>query len=79
MQRMKQEKKINIFDLVKQLRFQRMKMVQTVDQYIFLYSSVLELVEARKQRPQGTKDFVQLSNCDDFIHLLQLSRTSLYT
>lgn len=54
-QRMKQEKKINIFELVKQLRAQRMKMVQTIDQYVYLYKSALELAEARGQHPQGRK------------------------
>jgi protein-tyrosine phosphatase len=57
MQRMRQERKFNIFDLVKQLRNQRMKMVQTVDQYAFLYASALELTESRRQHPQG-KQFV---------------------
>lgn len=52
-QRIKHERKINIFDLVKQLRCQRMKMVQTLDQYIFLYTSGLKLTEARKHQPQG--------------------------
>jgi protein tyrosine phosphatase len=52
-QRMKQEKKINIFDLVKQLRSQRTKSVQTLDQYDFLYTSAVELTESRKQQPQG--------------------------
>lgn len=51
-QRMKQEKKINIFDLVKQLRSQRMKMVQTVEQYVFLYTSALRLADAIR-KPQG--------------------------
>lgn len=54
MQRIKQERKINVFDLVKQLRSQRMKMVQTVDQYIFLYTSGLDLIEARRHQPKGT-------------------------
>jgi protein tyrosine phosphatase len=53
LQRMRQEGKINIFDLVKQLRLQRMKMVQTVDQYAFLYTSGLEMAKARTQHPQG--------------------------
>jgi len=48
-QRLKQEKKINVFDLVKQLRTQRMKMVQTVDQYAFLYASAAELTEDKRQ------------------------------
>jgi Protein-tyrosine phosphatase len=51
---MKQERKINIFDLVKQLRLQRMKMVQTVDQYAFLYTSGLQMAQSRAQQgPQG--------------------------
>jgi Protein-tyrosine phosphatase len=54
-QRIKQEKKINIFDLVKQLREQRIKMVQTIDQYAFLYTSAMELLESRRQQPQGKK------------------------
>jgi protein tyrosine phosphatase len=53
MQRIKQERRINIFDLVRQLRLQRMKMVQTVDQYVFLYQTAVELIEARRQQPQG--------------------------
>lgn len=52
-QRIKQEKNINIFDLVKQLRSQRTKSVQTLDQYVFLYTSAVELTESRKQQPQG--------------------------
>lgn len=55
MQRMKQEKKINIYDLTKQLRSQRVKMVQTVDQYVFLYTAALELTETRRNQPQGNK------------------------
>lgn len=53
MQRMKQERKINIFDLVKQLRSQRMKMVQTVEQYILLYTSVLTIIENTKPQLQS--------------------------
>jgi protein tyrosine phosphatase len=52
---MKQEKKINIFELVKQLRSQRIKMVQTPDQYALLYTSAAELCETRAQQPQGMK------------------------
>lgn len=48
MQRIKKEGKINIFDLVKQLRNQRMKMVQTHEQYAFLYQAALELVNQPK-------------------------------
>lgn len=51
-QRMKIEKKINIFDMVKQLRFQRMKTVQTIKQYAFLYQAALEL-SRKKRRPKG--------------------------
>ena len=51
-QKMKIEKKINIFDMVKQLRFQRMKTVQTMKQYAFLYQAGLEL-SRKKRRPKG--------------------------
>ncbi|XP_049307173.1 receptor-type tyrosine-protein phosphatase eta isoform X12 [Bactrocera dorsalis] len=44
MQRLKYEFKINIYETVKKLRFQRMKMVQTIEQYTFLYESAYELV-----------------------------------
>lgn len=44
MQRLKYEFKINIYETVKKLRFQRMKMVQTLEQYMFLYESAYELV-----------------------------------
>ncbi|XP_054091147.1 phosphatidylinositol phosphatase PTPRQ isoform X2 [Zeugodacus cucurbitae] len=43
-QRLKYEFKINIYETVKKLRFQRMKMVQTLEQYTFLYESAFELV-----------------------------------
>lgn len=49
MQRITQERKINVFDLVKQLRLQRMMMVQSVGQYEFLYKSAMELIETRNQ------------------------------
>ncbi|XP_069963810.1 phosphatidylinositol phosphatase PTPRQ isoform X4 [Bactrocera oleae] len=51
MQRLKYEFKINIYETVKKLRFQRMKMVQTLEQYTFLYESAYELVRhnIRKQ------------------------------
>lgn len=55
-QRMKEERKINIFDLVKQLRLQRMKMVQTPDQYALLYTSAAELCETRAQQPEGKRN-----------------------
>ncbi|XP_039958049.1 phosphatidylinositol phosphatase PTPRQ isoform X1 [Bactrocera tryoni] len=44
MQRLKYEFKINIYETVKKLRFQRMKMVQTIEQYTFLYESAYELL-----------------------------------
>lgn len=53
MQRIKQERKVNIFDLVKQLRKQRMKMVQTFDQYALVYSAALEMTTVRTKRPRG--------------------------
>ncbi|XP_070496815.1 receptor-type tyrosine-protein phosphatase H-like isoform X2 [Chironomus tepperi] len=48
-QRIKREAKINIFDLVKQLRSQRMKMVQSCDQYVFLYTAALELISISRR------------------------------
>lgn len=48
-QRIKKEAKINIFDLVKQLRSQRMKMVQSCDQYVFLYTAALELISMSRR------------------------------
>jgi protein-tyrosine phosphatase len=45
-QRMKKEKKIVIFEMVKRLRSQRIRMVQSEEQYIFLYKSALELTES---------------------------------
>lgn len=53
MQRIKQERKVNIFDLVKQLRKQRMKMVQTFDQYALVYSAALEMTTVRTKKPRG--------------------------
>ncbi|XP_030374954.1 tyrosine-protein phosphatase 10D [Scaptodrosophila lebanonensis] len=50
MQRLKSESKINIFETVKKLRFQRMKMVQTQQQYTFLYSCTFELVKHKIPR-----------------------------
>ncbi|XP_017960654.1 phosphatidylinositol phosphatase PTPRQ [Drosophila navojoa] len=50
MQRLKSESKINIFETVKKLRFQRMKMVQTLQQYTFLYSCTYELVKHKIPR-----------------------------
>ncbi|XP_020798309.1 phosphatidylinositol phosphatase PTPRQ isoform X1 [Drosophila serrata] len=50
MQRLKSESKINIFETVKKLRFQRMKMVQTLQQYTFLYACTYELVKQKIPR-----------------------------
>ncbi|XP_022227616.2 receptor-type tyrosine-protein phosphatase H [Drosophila obscura] len=50
MQRLKSESKINIFETVKKLRFQRMKMVQTQQQYTFLYACTYELVKHKIPR-----------------------------
>lgn len=54
LQRIQQEKKINIYDTVKQLRRQRVKMVQTSEQYAFLYQSCLEYTNrsSRKSNPR---------------------------
>lgn len=45
MQQLQHEKKVNIHDLVKKLREQRVKMVQTVDQYIFLHKLTMNWIE----------------------------------
>lgn len=73
MQRMKQERKINIFDLVKRLRSQRMKMVQTVEQYILLYTSVLTIIENRKPQLQSES----VKPIEDYIICIPLE-TSLF-
>ncbi|KFB37697.1 AGAP011650-PA-like protein [Anopheles sinensis] len=44
LQRIKREKKINVYATVKRLRRQRVKMVQTLEQYTFLYQCCLEYV-----------------------------------
>ncbi|XP_073844444.1 protein tyrosine phosphatase 52F isoform X2 [Musca autumnalis] len=52
MQRLKNESKVNIYETVKKLRFQRMKMVQSLAQYTFLYTCTYELVKHKNpQRP----------------------------
>ncbi|XP_037949787.1 phosphatidylinositol phosphatase PTPRQ [Teleopsis dalmanni] len=50
MQRIKSESKINVYETVKKLRFQRMKMVQTQAQYNFLYICAYELVKHKAAR-----------------------------
>ncbi|XP_055532783.1 phosphatidylinositol phosphatase PTPRQ [Wyeomyia smithii] len=56
-QRIQQEKKINIYDTVKQLRRQRVKMVQTSDQYAFLYQSCLEYTTRNgRKKPKTSSD-----------------------
>lgn len=57
MQRLKNESKINIYETVKKLRFQRMKMVQSLAQYTFLYTCTYELVKHKNsQRPNPKSD-----------------------
>lgn len=50
MQRIKEEKMINIYKVVKELRHQRVKMVQTLVQYRFIYKSVVDLINEKKIR-----------------------------
>ncbi|XP_075165181.1 protein tyrosine phosphatase 52F [Haematobia irritans] len=50
MQRLKNESKINIYETVKKLRFQRMKMVQSLAQYTFLYTCTYELVKHKDNK-----------------------------
>lgn len=50
MQKIKQEKKVNISATIKQLRLQRLKMVQTIEQYQFVYECVLELIRGRNKK-----------------------------
>uniref|UniRef100_A0A8D8B6L2 protein-tyrosine-phosphatase n=1 Tax=Culex pipiens TaxID=7175 RepID=A0A8D8B6L2_CULPI len=57
LQRIQQEKKINIYDTVKQLRRQRVKMVQTSEQYAFLYQSCLEYTNrGSRKKPKTSTD-----------------------
>uniref|UniRef100_T1PDP8 protein-tyrosine-phosphatase n=1 Tax=Musca domestica TaxID=7370 RepID=T1PDP8_MUSDO len=57
MQRLKNESKVNIYETVKKLRFQRMKMVQSLAQYTFLYTCTYELVKHKNpQRPNEKPD-----------------------
>ncbi|XP_063696945.1 receptor-type tyrosine-protein phosphatase delta [Culicoides brevitarsis] len=52
MQKIKEEKRLNIYEIVKQLRMQRVKMVQTPGQYIYLYRCVYELMRKEKSWTQ---------------------------
>lgn len=52
MQKIKEEKRLNIYEIVKQLRMQRVKMVQTPGQYIYLYKCVYELMKKEKSWTQ---------------------------
>ncbi|XP_065077843.1 phosphatidylinositol phosphatase PTPRQ-like [Ochlerotatus camptorhynchus] len=54
LQRIQQEKKINIYDTVKQLRTQRVKMVQTSEQYAFLYHACLEYTTRNNRKKPKT-------------------------
>jgi protein tyrosine phosphatase len=44
LEKLKHDKNIDIFNLIKELRAQRPNMVQTVDQYVFCHDAVLEYV-----------------------------------
>lgn len=55
MQMIKQEKRLNIYEVVKHLRIQRMKMVQTLGQYVFLYKCVYEIISKEKDWKQRLK------------------------
>lgn len=57
LQRIQQEKKINIYDTVKQLRRQRVKMVQTSEQYAFLYQSCLEYTTRSSRKSKTRSNF----------------------
>ncbi|XP_049539452.1 phosphatidylinositol phosphatase PTPRQ [Anopheles darlingi] len=59
LQRMQNEKKINVYDTVKQLRRQRVKMVQTLDQYTFLYQCCLEQV-SKSNRKKPKSSFIEI-------------------
>lgn len=50
MQRIKDKKMVNIFGTVKEMRLQRVKMVQTIEQYHFLYKCVLELIKEKSKK-----------------------------
>lgn len=56
LQRIQQEKKINIYETVKQLRSQRVKMVQTSEQYAFLYHACLEYTTRNNRKKPKTSD-----------------------
>ncbi|XP_053658077.1 phosphatidylinositol phosphatase PTPRQ [Anopheles marshallii] len=64
LQRMQQEKKINVYDTVKRLRRQRVKMVQTLDQYAFLYQCCLEYVSKNNRKKPKTSN-VEVIRRDD--------------
>ncbi|XP_052873215.1 tyrosine-protein phosphatase 10D [Anopheles cruzii] len=63
LQRMLQEKKINVYDTVKQLRRQRVKMVQTLDQYTFLYQCCLEYV-TKSNRKKPKTSYIEMMRRD---------------
>uniref|UniRef100_A0A182N2F2 protein-tyrosine-phosphatase n=1 Tax=Anopheles dirus TaxID=7168 RepID=A0A182N2F2_9DIPT len=64
LQRMQQEKKINVYDTVKRLRRQRVKMVQTLDQYTFLYQCCLEYVSKSNRKKPKTSS-IEVIRRDD--------------
>ncbi|XP_055632060.1 phosphatidylinositol phosphatase PTPRQ [Toxorhynchites rutilus septentrionalis] len=67
LQRIQQEKKINIYDIVKQLRRQRVKMVQTFEQYAFLYQSCLEYTTGsnRKKSKNSSDEILGMNSLND--------------
>ncbi|XP_053679181.1 phosphatidylinositol phosphatase PTPRQ [Anopheles nili] len=64
LQRMQHEKKINVYDTVKRLRRQRVKMVQTLDQYSFLYQCCLEYVSKSNRKKPKTSS-IEVIRRDD--------------
>ncbi|XP_062563518.1 phosphatidylinositol phosphatase PTPRQ [Armigeres subalbatus] len=56
LQRIQHEKKINIYETVKQLRNQRVKMVQTSEQYAFLYHACLEYTTRNNRKKPNSSD-----------------------
>lgn len=75
----KQEKRLNIYEVVKHLRMQRMKMVQTMSQYVFLYKCVYEIISKEKDWKQRFKGKLKVS-CKSNTHsyFIQISRRKTY-
>lgn len=49
-QKIKDEKKVNVFEVVKKLRQQRVKMVQTLEQYKFIYKCIDQMLAIRQAK-----------------------------